>query len=97
MPKLESLTRTPGGKKEFVAVFRQDNERTKTVRFGTSSNYVLNKDKTDAHRAAYIARHRVNEDFSNPMTAGSLSRYILWGNSRSWPQNLAAFRRRFKV
>lgn len=97
MTSLLSITHTPGGRKEFKAVFRLSNGKSKTVRFGTSSNYVLNKDKTKADRDAYIKRHSVRERFDEPTTAGSLSRYILWGDSRSFAANTRAFKRRFNL
>ena len=47
--------------------------------------------------AAYIARHRVNENHGDPLTPGALSRWLLWGESRSLARNTAAFRRRFRL
>ena len=67
------------------------------VRFGTASNYVSNPRKTARDRAAYIARHRVNENHNDPLTPGALSRWLLWGESRSLARNTAAFRRRFRL
>lgn len=95
--KLLSIEHTPSAPKAFVARFQLDSGRTKTVRFGTMSNYTLNPNKTTADRTAYIARHRVNENWSDPTSPGALSRYILWGSSRSWRTNMAAFKRRFKL
>ena len=69
----------------------------RTVRFGTGSNYVSNPRKTARDRAAYIARHRVNENHNDPLTPGALSRWLLWGESRSLARNTAAFRRRFRL
>jgi len=92
--KLNSIKRTPGQRKEFVARFTH-NGRERIVRFGTGSNYVLNSSKTKADRAAYIARHRVRENFQDPMTPGALSRWVLWGESRSLRANVRDFRRRF--
>ena len=43
------------------------------MRFGTASNYVSNPRKTARDRAAYIARHRVNENHGDPLTPGALS------------------------
>ena len=64
-------------------MFVLPNGRQRTVRFGTASNYVSNKRKTARDRAAYIARHRVNENHGDPLTPGALSRWLLWGESRS--------------
>ena len=97
MPTLESITRTPNDNKEFKAVFTKDNGRSKIIRFGTSSNYVTNATKTTDDRKNYIARHRVNENFNNPLSAGALSRWLLWGNSRDLKKNIDSFKRRFKL
>ena len=95
-----SVSRTPRAAKAFKAVFTLPNGRTRTVRFGTERNYVLTPEKTAQDRNAYIARHsapKSGEDHDDPMTAGALSRHILWGASRSWKTNVAAFKRRFKL
>ena len=97
-PNSVLVLRTPGEAKAFKAVFALPNGRTRTIRFGTESNYVLNPQTTKQDREAYIARHaapKSRENHGDPMTAGALSRYVLWGASRSWTQNLAAFKRRF--
>ena len=95
--KLVSIVRTPNKRKEFIATFALDNGKNKVVRFGTNSNYVLNKNKTVKDRVNYRKRHRANERWSNPLTPGSLSRYILWGESRSLQKNISAFKSRFKL
>lgn len=94
--KLISVTRTPNHSKAFKAVFMIDGN-TRIVRFGTNSNYILNPFKTTADRAAYIARHQVNEDWTDPTTPGALSRYILWGDSRNLAKNVYAFKRKFNL
>tara|TARA_R100000935_G_scaffold38473_1_gene59694 strand:+ start:2895 stop:3185 length:291 start_codon:yes stop_codon:yes gene_type:complete len=96
MVKLVSITRTAGQKKEFKAIFLQSNGKEKTVRFGTSSNYVLNSKKTPQDRLAYLARHKVNENWNDPMSPGSLSRYILW-ETRQLKTNISRFKKRFKL
>ena len=83
--------------KKYAAVFQLPNGRQRTVRFGTASNYVSNPRKTARDRTAYIARHRVNENHNDPLTPGALSRWLLWGESRSLARNTAAFRRRFRL
>lgn len=78
--------------KRLVAIF-PDGTRT---HFGLEggSTYVDHGDKVK--RNNYIKRHRsANQDWSNPKTAGALSRYILWGNSTSMDKNISEFRKRF--
>ena len=95
--KLLRVVPTPTLSKKYAAVFVLPNGRQRTVRFGTASNYVSNPRLTERHRAAYIARHRVNERHDQPMTAGALARWLLWGASRSLAKNTAAFKRRYKL
>ena len=50
----------------------------KTVSFGSAgmSDYSIHKDPERKQR--YIDRHKKNENWSDPTTAGYLSRWILW-------------------
>ena len=72
-----------------------DKDRKK-VHFGQkgSSTYIDHHD--EKKKDAYIARHKVNENFNNPMTAGSLSRFILW-NKTTLSASIADFKRKFKL
>lgn len=47
-------------------------------------------------RMQYIARHRVNEDWSDPTTPATLSRFILWERP-TIISAITAYKRRFKV
>ncbi len=68
----------------------------KVVHFGQkgSSTYLDHNDEDK--KKAYIARHEVREDFSNPLTAGALSRFILW-NKKTLSASIADFKKRFKL
>jgi glycine cleavage system aminomethyltransferase T len=88
--------------KKLKAIFTRDNGKTKTIHFGAVKpnghpydDYTITKDKEQ--RARYIARHADKEDFNNPMTAGSLSRYVLWGDSTSKATNIREFKKRFNL
>ena len=50
-----------------------------------------------AWRPRRASRHRVNENHNDPLTPGALSRWLLWGESRSPARNTAAFKRRFRL
>ena len=67
----------------------------KRVHFGFagSQTYLDHHDK--AKRAAYLKRHRVNENWDNPTSAGALSRWLLWGDSTSLMMNIQEFRKKF--
>ncbi len=83
--------------KKLQAVFTRENGRKKTIHFGSAGmdDYTITKDK--AQRKRYLDRHRKNENWSNPESAGALSRWILWGNSTSRQENIRSFKSRFKL
>lgn len=95
--KLLKIAQSPKPDKKMVAVFETDAGRTKTIHFGQKSadDYTLTKDKEQKKR--YIARHKANENFNKPDTAGSLSRHILWGDSTSKAKNIADFKKKFHL
>jgi hypothetical protein len=80
-------------KKKLMAVFENPK---KTIHFGSAgmSDYPQNKD--DDRKKRYLDRHRKNEDWSNPRTAGALSRWILW-NLPTRRASIADFKRRFSL
>jgi hypothetical protein len=83
--------------KKYDAIFTFNDGKTKTVPFGAAgySDYTIHHDKE--RRQRYIARHRNSEQFNDPMTAGSLSKWILWGASTSIRENIRDFKKRFNL
>ena len=83
--------------KKLMAVFTKPNGRTKTIHFGARgmSDYTQHKDKS--RRKNYLARHGgMGEDWNDPMTAGALSRWILWGKP-SLRESFNDFKKRFNM
>jgi len=87
------LHRATDGKHKWVAEFADG----KRVSFGAVGYKDYTQHKNPLRRKAYLSRHRANETWSNPKTAGALSRWILWGDSTSLDANLRAFKRRFSL
>lgn len=89
-----NIKKSNNPKKKYVAIFDIDGKK-KTVHFGSagSSDYTINKD--NERRQRYLDRHRANENWQNPLTAGALSRWILWGDSTSIEQNIKSFKKKF--
>ena len=83
--------------KKLVAIFTKDNGRTKKTYFGQSGadDYTLTKDKEQRKR--YRSRHKKDLSTGDYTKAGFLSWYILWGNSTSRRENIAAYKRRFNL
>jgi hypothetical protein len=68
----------------------------KTVQFGSEgmSDFTIHKDKERKQR--YLDRHRKRENWNDPMTAGALSRWILW-NKPTLDASIKDFKKRFKL
>ena len=99
MSKLVSMSIRKSDKagKKLMAVFKRENGRTKTTYFGAAGmdDYTLTKDKEQRKR--YRQRHKKDLATRDPTRAGYLSYYILWGESTSRRENIAAYKRRFNL
>lgn len=94
--KLEFLGKSTNPDKKMMAVFVNENGRTKTTHFGAAgmSDFTIHKDEERKKR--YILRHKANENFNDPTSAGALSRWILW-NLPSLRASIADYKRRFRL
>lgn len=83
-------------KSKFDAIFTKDDGKQKVIPFGAKgySDYTMHHD--DERKNRYIERHKKNENFNDPMTAGSLSRFLLW-NKPSLHQSIKDFKNRFNI
>lgn len=50
--------------------------------------------ETKTEKARYLNRHKNNENWKNPFSAGALSRWILW-NKKSLAANIRDYKERF--
>lgn len=81
-----------------MATFEVDG-RERTTHFGDSSlnDYTTHpKAIREQRKKAYLSRHRANEDWSDPTSAGALARFILW-NKPSIQASLADYKQRFSL
>lgn len=79
MVKLISIKPSPNPKKKLRATFYfPSQEEYHNIDFGAADyeDYTIHKDPE--RRKRYLERHKKNEDWNMPVTAGSLSRWILW-------------------
>ena len=69
---------TRQGKKMMAIFYDTAKKKVKTTHFGqeTASDYTLHNDLS--RKMNYIKRHDTREDWNDYMTAGALSRWILW-------------------
>ena len=83
--------------KKLMAIFYDDNgKKIKTTHFGAKgmSDFTIHKDKERKER--YLDRHRKRENWNAPMTAGALSRWLLW-NKPTLQGSIRDYKKRFKL
>lgn len=102
MRKLLSITKSDKPAKKLMAVFEVDGKQ-RTIHFGSAPNkdYTIyykteGKSVADKKKSAYLARHKVNENWNDPTTAGSLSRWVLW-NKPTISASISDFKKRFNL
>mgnify|MGYP003665191889 FL=1 len=101
MTKLIKIVRSDKPKKKWTAVFKLDNGKEKKVHFGFNNpkdpknDYTLHNDKQ--RREKYRKRHAKDLKTNDPLRAGYLSYYILWGDSTNIKTNIADYRKRFNL
>jgi len=101
--KLLSIKPSDRPAKKYVATFCMcngetkccDNERKK-VHFGAKNSSTFLDHGDEKKRLAYVARHQKNERFNDPLTAGSLARWINW-NKTTLSASIADFKKRFNL
>lgn len=94
--KLLRISRSSNPEKKMMAVFEVDG-RERTTHFGQAGakDYTLHsKVDREARKKSYDARHRPTEDWSDPTSAGALSKFILW-NKISISASIADYKKRF--
>jgi hypothetical protein len=82
--------------KKMTAIFNIDGKK-KTVQFGASgySDYTVSP-HDEERKKRYIARHRKNENWKDPLKAGTLSRYILWEYTNK-QKAIKMYKKRFEI
>ena len=91
--KLVEIRNSSRADKRLMAVFE---DPKKTVHFGLRGGSTFIDHRDELKKEAYIARHRVNEDWSLPDKAGTLSRYILW-NKPTLKDSIQDYKRKYNL
>jgi len=92
--KLLSIQPAQDGVHKLVATF----DTGKKTKFGAKGYTDYLKSKDPERRARYLERHgRGGEHWSDPTTAGSLSRYLLWGDATTLATNIRIFKNKFNL
>ena len=91
--ELVSIGPSSRSNKKMMAKFLI-NGTPKTTHFGATgySDFTIHKD--EARKQRYLARHQARENWENPVTAGALSRWILW-NKPSLEESIVDYKNHF--
>jgi len=83
-------------KKKTATFYNKQGKIIKTQHFGSfgMSDFTIHKDEERKER--YLNRHRKRENWDNPLSAGALSRWILW-NKPSLRESIKDFKNRFNL
>ena len=71
------LTKSDNPKKKYKVVV-ESKDRKKTIHFGAKGMSDFTKHKDEERKKHYLDRHRKNENWSDPFSAGYWSRWLLW-------------------
>ena len=87
------LERATDGKHKWVGVFEGEGTHRR-VPFGAKGYEDYTQHHNPLRKENYLTRHRAREDWKDPMTAGALSRWILW-EYPSLERSVREFKRKF--
>ncbi len=93
--KLISIKPSTKPDKKLVATIEK-NGRQKKINFGSKGSKTYISGASDSVKNAYIKRHKVNENW-NEVNPGSLSRFILWGQSKDLKKNINFYKNKFNL
>lgn len=95
--KLVEIVPSTRKDKKLMAVFEYEDGTSDKIHFGAKGfdDFISHGDYKK--RLSYIHRHFPRENWNEPDNPGALSRFILWGPTRSVEENITKFRERFGV
>ena len=95
--KLSKIVKSPNKTKKYRAYFN-DGTHTDFGAKGYQNYGGVGKERhlDEERKKRYIERHKRNENWKNPKSAGSLSRYVLW-NKKTLKASITDYKKRFKL
>jgi len=102
-----TIKKSTNPQKKYMAIFCEcecegkkndcgKSKRPKTIHFGSAGMSDFTKHRDEKRKLRYINRHKKREDWNSPMTAGALSRWILW-NKPTIKASLEDYKKRFNL
>tara|TARA_R110000737_G_scaffold327597_1_gene341928 strand:+ start:3136 stop:3423 length:288 start_codon:yes stop_codon:yes gene_type:complete len=90
------IKKSTKSEKKMMAIFYEGDKKVKTTHFGSAGMEDFTKTRDIQQKQRYLARHKKNENWGKYMTAGSLSRYILW-NLPTKQASILNYKKRFNL
>jgi hypothetical protein len=89
---LVSIRESPLKDKKYKALFSNG----KVIHFGQrgAEDYTIHKD--DERKRLYLLRHKKRENWNDPLTAGTLAKYVLW-NKPTLRDSIADYKKKFDL
>jgi hypothetical protein len=91
--ELISIKKANDGIHKLKATFRSQG-REYSTKFGRQGMSDFTKHKDEERKQRYLDRHKANENWNKPDTAGALSRWILW-NKPTLRESIQDYKERF--
>jgi hypothetical protein len=92
-----SIKRSTNNNKKYIAIFySNDKKKIKTTHFGQKSASDFTKNKDPERKRLYLERHKKRENWNDYMTAGALSRWILW-NKPTFEESYRSYKSKFNL
>ena len=90
------IKKSTNPKKKYMAIFYDGNKKVRTTHFGAAGMSDFTKHRDPKRKQRYINRHKKRENWDDYMSAGSLSRYILWGET-TLKKSIDEYKKKFKL
>jgi hypothetical protein len=90
------IKKSTNPQKKYMATFYENKKKIKTTHFGAAGMSDYTKHKNKSRKKRYMTRHKRRERWNDYMTAGSLSRYILW-NKPTLRESIKDYKNRFNL
>jgi len=90
------IKKSPKLEKKLVAIFYDDDKKIKTTHFGAKGMSDFTQHADPIRKNRYLDRHRHRENWNDYMSAGALSRWILW-NKTSLQASITDYKNKFNL
>ena len=87
------IIKSSRSQKKYMAMFNIDGKK-KTIHFGQAAADDYTKTRDEEQKKRYLDRHKANENWNDPLTAGALARWILW-NKPTITDSITSYKKRF--